>query len=150
MQILNPCSLYNNSVVIRRPEFRHFFKFIGRPFMKTYQSFYLYEEFRHKSWSVMQYLPFITALVQKNTPCQGVFWSKCWVRGIWTVTLIVVLFLLPGCVFLYQSSFSKIKILHYLYCSQTLSCNMSWTTAPILIIFADPECLQSVQHICSD
>ena len=70
--------------------------------------------------------PTLTGLVKAYTPCQGVVWSQYSLPGTFYVPLSfgVVLFA-KVCFLQYSFQIEKLMILHWLYCTQTLSYNIS-------------------------
>ena len=63
----------------------------------------------------MYHFPYKTVLVKKYTPCQGVVWSQYRLSGTFYVPLIFGVVLFAKVCFLYQCSFEKLYILHWLY-----------------------------------
>ena len=85
-----------------------------------------------------------TVLTKKYTPCQGVVWSQYRLSGTFYVPIIfgVVLFA-KVCFFIPMQFWKAVHFtlaLLWLYWTLSLSYNISWTTAPISIIFADSNC----------
>ena len=74
---------------------------------------------------VSQTAPTLTVLVKKYTPCQGVVWSQYRLPGTFYVPLDFGVVIFAKMCFFYQRSFAKLQILHWLYCTQTLSYNIS-------------------------
>ena len=71
--------------------------------------------------------PTLTVLVKKYTPCQGVVWSQYRLPGTFHVPLSFGVVLIGKVCFLLPAQFCKFKAvdLHRLYCTQTLSYNIS-------------------------
>ena len=82
----------------------------------------------------------LTVLVKKYTPCQGVVWSQHRLSDTFYVPLIfgVVLFAKVCCFLPIQFCKAVDFTLALLY--PNFKFNISWTTAPISIYFADSNC----------
>ena len=80
-----------------------------------------------------------TVLAKKYTPCQGVVWSQYRLSGTFYVQIIFGVVLFAKVCFFIPMQFWK--AVHFTLALLNLICNnISWTTAPIPIIFADSNC----------
>ena len=66
-----------------------------------------------------------TVLVKKYTPCQGVVWSHHRLLGTLYVPLGFGVVLFAKVCFFLPAQFCKVVDLHWRYCTQTLSYNIS-------------------------
>ena len=149
MQIPIASSLYYTTVVIRWQEIwgPNFYS----PFLKYKQCFHentINNDANHKNYNTTMSQShstyFKTVLVKKYTPCRGVVWSQYRLLGTFYVPIIFCVVLFAKVCFFIPMQFWKAVhftlALLWLYWTLSLSYNISWTTAPISIIFADSNC----------
>ena len=152
MQLPIASSLYYTTVVIRRPETLglNFYSPVFKVYKQCFHENIISNDTNHKNYDVtmcQSYLgPTLTVLVKKYTPCQGVVWSQYRLSSTFynyvPIIFGVVLFA-KVCFFIPMQFWKAVHFtlaLLWFYWTLSLSYNISWTTAPISIIFADSNC----------
>ena len=135
MQIPIASSLYCTTVVIRRPEiwgpnfYSPFFQYrqlqcFHENIINNHANHKNYDAKMHQSFSTYSYF---NSIDKKYTTCQGVVWWQYSLPGTFSVPLGFGVVLFAKVCFILPVQFWKAVDLCSLYCTQTLSYNISWS-----------------------